>query len=87
MNFVRYRVVKFFEHGMKVVKRLLKKRLKTLVKVDQMQFGFMPERSTVNAIFILRRVQKSYLEKNGKLFICFVDLEKAFDRVPKKVMK
>ena len=47
----------------------------------------MPGRSTVDAIFILRRMQESYIEKNRKLFICFVDLEKAFDRVPRKVIE
>ena len=57
------------------------------MKVDQMHFGFMPGRSTVDAIFILMRMQESYLEKNRKLFICFVVLEKAFDRVPRKVIK
>ena len=47
----------------------------------------MPGRSTVDAIFIPRRMQESYLEKNRKLFIFFVDLEKAFDRVPRKVIE
>ena len=47
----------------------------------------MPGRSTVDAILILRRMQESYLEKNRKLFICFFDLEKAFDRVPRKVIE
>ena len=84
MDCASYRGVKLLEHGMKVVERLLEKRLRRLVKVDQMQFGFMPSRSTVDAIFILRRMQESYLEKNRKLFICFVDLEKAFDRVPRR---
>ena len=87
MDCASYRGVKLLEHGMKVVERLLEKRLRRLVKVDQMQFGFMPSRSTVDAIFILRRMQKSYLEKNRKLFICFVNLEKAFDRVPRKVIE
>ena len=41
----------------------------------------------MNAIFILRRMQESYLEKNRKLFICFVDLEKTFNRVPEKVIE
>ena len=87
MDFASYRDLKLSEHGMKVVERLLEKRLRRLVEVDQMQFGFMPGRSTVGAIFILKRMQESYIEKNRKLFICFVDLEKAFDRVPRKVIE
>ena len=87
MDCASYRGVKLLEHGMKVVERLLEKRLRRLVKVDQMQFGFMPGKSTVDAIFILRRMKESYLEKNRKLFICFVDLEKAMDWVPKKVIE
>ena len=87
MDFASYRGVKLLEHGMKVVERLLEKRLRRLVKVDQMQFCFMPGRSTEDAIFIFRRIQESYLEKNRKLFICFVDLEKAFDRVRRKVIE
>ena len=35
---------------MKVVERLLEKRLRRLVKVDQMQLSFMPDKSTVDAI-------------------------------------
>ena len=87
MDCVSYRGVKLLEHGMKVVERLLEKRLRRLVKVDQMQFDFMSSRSTVDAIFILRRMQESYLEENRKLFICFVDLEKAFDRVTRKMIE
>ena len=87
MDCASYRSVKLLEHGMKVVERLLKKRLRRLVKVEQMQFGFMSGKSPVVAIFIFKRMQESYLEKNRKLFICFVDLEKAFDRVPRKVIE
>ena len=87
MDCASYQGVKLLEHGIKVVERLLEKRLKRLVKVDQMQFGFMPRRSTVDAIFILSRMQENYLEKNRKLFICFVDLEKAFGRVLRKVIE
>ena len=87
MDCASYRGVKLLEHGMKVVERLLEKRLRRLVEVDKMQFGFMPGKSTVDAIFILRRMQESYLKKKRKLFIRFVDLEKAFDRVSKKVIE
>ena len=39
-----------------------------------------------DALFILRKMQKEYRE-DKKLYMCFVDLEKAFDRVPKRVMQ
>ena len=42
MDCASYRGVKLLEHSMKVVEMLLEKRLRRLVKVDQMQFGFMP---------------------------------------------
>ena len=48
---------------MKVVERLLDKRLCRIVNVDKMQFGFMPERGTIDAVFILRRLQEEYHAK------------------------
>ena len=47
-----------------------------MVKVDETQFGFMPGKGTVDAVFILRRLQEEYLHKEKKLYMCFVDLEK-----------
>ena len=52
-----------------------------------MQFGFMPERGTIYGVFILRRMQEEYHAKVKKLYLCFVDLKKAFDRVPRKVLE
>ena len=50
-----------------------------------MQFGFMPERGAIDAVFILRGMQEEYHAKGKKLYMCFVDLDKAFDKVPRKV--
>ena len=47
----------------------------------------MPGKGTIDAVFILRRLQEEYLEKEKKLYTCFLDLEKAFDRVPRKVLE
>ena len=50
-----YRGVKLLEHAMKIVERVLERRIQTLVNLNKMQFGFMPGKGTVDAIFIVRR--------------------------------
>ena len=50
-----------------------------------MQFGFMPGRGTIDAIFIARQLQKRCFGNKKKLYFAFVHLEKAFDRVPREV--
>ena len=45
-----------------------------MVDVDAMQFGFMPCKSTMDAIFIARHLQERYLEKKLKLYFASVDL-------------
>ena len=45
----------------------------------------MPGKATVDAIFIVRKMQDEYQKNNKKLYMCFVDMEKAFDRVPTKL--
>ena len=82
-----YRGVKLLEHAMKIVERVLEKRIRELVKVDDMQFGVMPGKGTTDSLFILRRMQEEFRGKEKKLYMCFVDLEKVFDRVPRKMMK
>ena len=52
-----------------------------------MLFGFMLEKGTIVAVFILRRMQKEFHAKGKMLYMCFVDLEKAFDRLPLNVLE
>ena len=72
---------------MKVLGGVLEKRLRRKVKIDDMQFGFVPGKGTVDAIFMVRQLQEKFLEKRKDLFFTFVDLEKAFDRVPREVVR
>ena len=60
--------------------------LRETVNIDTMQFGFCPGRSTTDAIFIFRQLQEKYLAKHTKLYMAFVNLEKASDKVPQKVL-
>ena len=55
--------------------------------IDEMQLGFMPGKGTTRALFILWRMQEEFRGIEKKLYMCFVDLDKAFDRVPRKVME
>ena len=82
-----YRGVKLLEHGMKIMERVFEKRIRSCVEIDAMQCGFMPGKGTIDAIFMVRMLQEKFREKKKKLFMCFVDLEKAFDRVPRKVIQ
>ena len=68
-------------------KNNMEKRIRCQVLIDNMQFGFMPGKGTTDAIFIMRQVQEKHQAKKKKLYYAFVDLEKAFDRVPREVVR
>ena len=66
-----YSGVKLLEHAMKMVEKVLERRMRRTVKVDEMQFGFMPGKGIIDAVFILMRLQEEYLDKEKKLYgIC-----------------
>ena len=48
-----YRGIKLLEHAMKVVERMFEHRIRQQVEVDDMQFGFMKGKRTIDAIFIV----------------------------------
>ena len=60
--------------------------LRQQVRIDDMQFGSMPGRSNADAIFIVRQLQEKFYAVNKTLYMAFADLEKAFDRVPRRVI-
>ena len=62
-----YRAIKLLEQGMKVLERVLEKRIRSQVKIDDMQFGFMPGKGTMDAIFIVRQMQEKHQAKKKKL--------------------
>ena len=47
----------------------------------------MPGKGTIDALFLVRRLQEEHRAKYKRMYMCFVELEKAFDRVPKRVME
>jgi len=72
--------------AMKVVERIFEHRIRLQIEIDDMQFGFMKVKGNTDAIFMARHMQENFRVKGKKLYFHFVDLEKAFDRVPREVI-
>ena len=57
-----------------------------MVNINSMLFGFVPDQGTSDAIFIISQLQYKHFAANKPLYLAFVGLEKAFGRVPRKVL-
>ncbi|XP_014776023.1 uncharacterized protein LOC106873253 [Octopus bimaculoides] len=66
---------------MRPTERDLDQLIRNIVSLDEMQFGLVPGRSTTGAIFLVRQLEEQYLTKTRPLFLAFIDMDKAFDRV------
>ena len=78
-----YRGIKLTSHALKLFERLVDKRIRGSCSVSEQQFGFMPGRSTMDPLFALRISAGKYREMQRDLHCVFIDLEKAYDRVPR----
>ena len=81
-----YRGINLLKHAFKLYEKVFNGRLCEVVDIDKMQHRFMPGRGTVDAVLVLGRLSEKFRAKNKFIFI-FVDLEKAFDQVPREFIR
>ncbi|GKE19145.1 retrovirus-related pol polyprotein LINE-1 [Tanacetum coccineum] len=66
--------------------RVIERRLRRETEVSENQFGFMPGRSTMEAIHIIRSLMEKYRERQKDLHLAFLNLEKAHDSVQRELI-
>ena len=54
--------------------------------LSEEQCGFRPARSTVSMLLVVRRLQELGLARRIPLYMCFIDLRKAYDSVDRELL-
>jgi len=81
-----HRTISLMSHVTKIILRviLLRARNKVRQEISDEQYGFMKDRGTRNAIYMMRLMAERAIEMQRDLYVCFIDFKKAFDRVKHK---
>ena len=82
-HFSDYRTISLICHASKIMLKVLTKRLEAKAQqlLGRNQFGFRKGCGTRDAIGEMRMLCERSLEYRNDVYVCFVDFEKAFDRV------
>ena len=78
-----HRTISLMSTITKIILRVILNRIKKKIrfKVAEEQYGFTEGKGTRNAIFNMRMITERAIEVQKSVFMCFIDYEKAFDKV------
>ena len=84
LNPNNYRGINLLNTHLKLTTKIVSNKLSRIIKLHDEQQGFRKGRSCVDAIFAIRQLCEKAYEFNKPAFFCFIDIEKAFDKVQLK---
>ena len=78
-----HRTISLISHASKILLKVLTRRIEAKTKdfIGRNQFGFRRGCGTRDAIGVMRVLCERSMEFGNDVYVCFVDFEKAFDRV------
>ena len=71
---------------LKIIPRRLGEYCERVGILPEEQNGFRPNRSTTDMMFVNRRLQVLARKKRVPLYLCFIDLTKAYDSVDRTLL-
>eukprot|EP00752_Nemacystus_decipiens_P005560 g5031.t1 len=89
-NCNNFRGISLLSHVGKVLAKTITNRLTAFCEANDIlpeeQCGFRPGRSTVCMLFVVRRLQELGQRRRIPLYMCFIDLQKAYDSVDRELL-
>ena len=84
----KYRGITLLSQVLKLLEMVLDARIRRRVEggFGEEQQGFRKGRGTADGMYVLRQMVEHRLEVQGSMALGFVDLEKAFDTVPREMV-
>ena len=83
-----YRGITLLSQVLKLLERVLDARIRRRVECDfgEEQQGFRKGRGRADGMYVLRQMVEKRLEVQGSMTLGFVDMEKAYDTVPREMV-
>ena len=85
-NLSSYRCINLSSCIEKLLTKIIKNRLVIFCDnariISPLQIGFRKDNSVLDNVYILREIMKIYKNRKQELYLCFLDLSKAFDSIP-----
>ena len=85
-----YRGTSLVAHAGKILLNIIARRLSEYYErvgiLPEEQRGFRPNHSTTDIMFVIRRLQELARKTRIPLYVCFIDLTKAYDSVDRTLL-